>query len=124
MFIDSNPILLLILRLPIILIPGSSYPSNPRKVIHPILPLTLRLRTLLLSGKSPMGLGIPPLIIKIMLESNPLKPTMLVGERGVRRMIVIIMTMETSVIIVTVIHTMMIIVIMLRSAHKEARCYA
>ena len=32
-----------------------------------------------------MGLEIPPLEIKIMLESNPLKPTMLVGRLGVRR---------------------------------------
>ena len=30
-----------------------------------------------------MGLGIPPLQIKIMLESNPLKSTMLVGRLGV-----------------------------------------
>ena len=30
-----------------------------------------------------MGLGIPPLRIKIMLESNPLKSTMLVGGLGV-----------------------------------------
>ena len=37
-----------------------------------------------LSGKSPMNLGIPPLRIKIMLESNPPKPTMLVGGLGVR----------------------------------------
>ena len=34
-------------------------------------------------GKFPMGLGIPPLRIKIMLESNPLKSTMLVGRLGV-----------------------------------------
>ena len=31
-----------------------------------------------------MGLRIPPLSIKMMLESNPLKPTMLVGRLGVR----------------------------------------
>ena len=31
-----------------------------------------------LSGKFPMGLGIPPLVINIMLESNPLKFIMLV----------------------------------------------
>ena len=31
-----------------------------------------------------MGLGIPPLRIKIKLESNPLKSTMLVGRLGVR----------------------------------------
>ena len=30
-----------------------------------------------------MGLGIPALNMKIMLESNPLKPTMLVGRLGV-----------------------------------------
>ena len=36
-----------------------------------------------LSGKSPMGLGIPPLRIKIMLESNHLESTMLVGRVGV-----------------------------------------
>ena len=30
-----------------------------------------------------MDLGIPPLEIKIMLESSPLKPTMLVGRLGV-----------------------------------------
>ena len=30
-----------------------------------------------------MGLGIPPLIIKIVLESNPLKSTMLVGRLAV-----------------------------------------
>ena len=31
-----------------------------------------------------MNLGIPPLKIKIMLESNPLKSTMLVGRLGVQ----------------------------------------
>ena len=30
-----------------------------------------------------MGLGIPPIRIKIVLESNPLKPTMLVGGLAV-----------------------------------------
>ena len=30
-----------------------------------------------------MGLRIPPIEIKIMLESNPLKPIMLVGRLGV-----------------------------------------
>ena len=38
-----------------------------------------------LSRKFPMGLGIPPLIIKIMLESEPLTSIMLVGRLGVRR---------------------------------------
>ena len=36
-----------------------------------------------LSGKSPMGLGNPPLEFKIVLESNHLKPTMIVGRLGV-----------------------------------------
>ena len=36
-----------------------------------------------LSGKFPMDIRIPPLKIKIMLESDPLKSTMLVGEWGV-----------------------------------------
>ena len=36
-----------------------------------------------LSGKSPTGLGIPPLKFKIMLESNPPKSTMIVGRLGV-----------------------------------------
>ena len=35
------------------------------------------------SGKSPMGLGIPPLKFKIMLESNPLKSIMLVRKSAV-----------------------------------------
>ena len=38
-----------------------------------------------LSGDFPMNLEIPPLQIKIVLESNPLKPTMLVGGLGVSR---------------------------------------
>ena len=37
------------------------------------------------SGKSPMGLGIPPLNNNIMLESNPLKSTMLVRRLAVGR---------------------------------------
>ena len=36
-----------------------------------------------LSGKSPMYLGNPPLRIKIVLESNSRKSTMLVGRLGV-----------------------------------------
>ena len=36
-----------------------------------------------LSGKFPMGLGMPPLKIKIMLESNPLKSIMLVRRLAV-----------------------------------------
>ena len=37
-----------------------------------------------LSGKSPMGLGIPPLKFKIVLESNPLKSTMFARRLGVQ----------------------------------------
>ena len=36
-----------------------------------------------LSGKFPMGLGVQPLSIKIVLESNPQKSSMLVGGLGV-----------------------------------------
>ena len=36
-----------------------------------------------LSGSFPTGMRIPSLRIEIMLESNPLKPTMLVGRLGV-----------------------------------------
>ena len=36
-----------------------------------------------LSGKFAMDMRIPPLSIKIMFESNPLKSTMLVGRLGV-----------------------------------------
>ena len=42
-----------------------------------------------LSGKSPMGLGIPTLKFNIMLESNPLKSAMLVGRLGVLRYIIL-----------------------------------
>ena len=54
--------------------------------VRPISLLTLHptnIAWLKLSGKFPMGLGIPPLQIKIMLESNPLKSTMLVGRLAV-----------------------------------------
>ena len=42
-----------------------------------------KLAWLKLSGKFPMGLEIPPLNVKIVLESNPLKSIMLVGRLGV-----------------------------------------
>ena len=38
-----------------------------------------------LSGKFPMDMRIPPLGIKIVLESDPLKSIMLVGRLGVQR---------------------------------------
>ena len=55
--------------------------------VSPISLLTLHptnIAWLKLSGKSPMDMSMPPLWIKIMLESNPLKSTMLVGRLGVR----------------------------------------
>ena len=45
------------------------------------------------SGKSPMDMRIPPLTIKIMLESNPLKPAMLVGRSGVSYHIILYSSM-------------------------------
>ena len=54
--------------------------------IHPISLLTLHptnLAWLKLSGKSHMGRQNPPLEVKIMLESNPPKSTMLVGRLAV-----------------------------------------
>ena len=54
------------------------YTPNPPTNIVPT-----NIARLKLSGNFPMGLGIPPLKIKIALESNPLKPTMSVGGLGV-----------------------------------------
>ena len=54
--------------------------------VRPIPLLILSLLTLLdsnFSSKSPMDMRIPRLQIKIMLESNPVKSTMLVGRLGV-----------------------------------------
>ena len=53
-------------------------PSLPTNIIR------AKIAWLKSSGKSPMGLGIPPLKIKIMLELNPLKSIMLVGRLTVR----------------------------------------
>ena len=58
------------------------------KRITPNLPTTIvptNIAKLKLSGKSPMDMRIPPLKFKIMLESNPLKSTMLVGGLGVNQ---------------------------------------
>ena len=49
-------------------------------IITPNLPTKItptKIAWLRLSGKFPMGLGIPPGKLKIVLESNPLKSTML-----------------------------------------------
>ena len=59
------------------LIVGEITPNPPTNIVP------TNIARVKLSGKSPMGLGIPPLRIKIMLESNPLKSTMLIGRLGV-----------------------------------------
>ena len=54
--------------------------------IHPISPTNIfpsKISWLELSGKSPLDMRIPPLIIKIMLESNPLKSIILVRRLAV-----------------------------------------
>ena len=56
---------------------GSQVGATVRPI--PLLTLSLLTLSLKLSGKCPMGLGILPLEIMIMLESYPLKSTMLVG---------------------------------------------
>ena len=43
-----------------------------------------KIARLKLPGKSPMGMRIPPLIIQIMFESNPLKSIVLVRRLAVR----------------------------------------
>ena len=47
--------------------------------------LSIKTAWLKLSGKFSMGLGIPPLKIKIMFESNPVKPGILVRRLAVTR---------------------------------------
>ena len=54
-------------------------PNLPTKIIP------TKIAGLKLSGKLPMGLGIPPLRIKIMIESNPLKSIILVRRLAVRK---------------------------------------
>ena len=57
-----------------------------KRVNTPNLPTNIvptNIAWLKLSGKSSMDMRIPPLEIKIMLESNPVKSTMLVGGLGV-----------------------------------------
>ena len=57
----------------------NSTPNLPTNIIP------TNITWLKLSGKFPVGLGIPPVQIKIVLESNPLKSTMLLGRLGVFR---------------------------------------
>ena len=56
-----------------------------RRSLISLLGLSLlnKIRRLKLSGEFPMGLGIPPLNIKIMLGSNPLKSRILVGRLAI-----------------------------------------
>ena len=58
-------------------LPGRTTPNLPTNIVP------TNIAGVRLYGKSPMGLGISPLSMKIMLESNPLKSTMLVGRLGV-----------------------------------------
>ena len=58
---------------------GSAPTPNPPTDIIPS-----KIARLRLSGRFPMGLGIPPLNIKMLPESNPLKSIMLVGRLAVR----------------------------------------
>ena len=51
--------------------------------VRPISLLTLSLLRLKLSGKSPVDIRIPPLRIKIMLESNPLQSIVLIRRLAV-----------------------------------------
>ena len=51
-----------------------------------------------------MGLGIPPLNIKIMLESNPLKSTMLVGRLAVLSVLLTVIIALRVVIIIIIIN--------------------
>ena len=63
------------------------YKPDRQKENTPNLPTNItptKIAWLKLSGKFPMGLGIPPLNIKIMLESNPLKSVMLVRRLAVQ----------------------------------------
>ena len=64
--------------------PGRRWGWRPRNT--PDLPTNIvptNIAWLKLSGKFPVDMRIPPLNIQIMLESNPPKPTMLVGRLGV-----------------------------------------
>ena len=58
---------------------SSSTPDPPTKII------TTKTRWLKLSGKFPMDVGIPPLMIKIVLQSNPLKYIIFVRRLAVPR---------------------------------------
>ena len=55
----------------------ASAPNFPTKIIH------AKIRWLNMFGKSPMDMRIPPLSIKIMLESDPLKSRILVRRLAV-----------------------------------------
>ena len=65
---------------------SSRRPLSQAPLVRPILPTNIiptNIAWLKLSGRFPMDMRIPPLKIRIMLESNPLKSTMLVGGLGV-----------------------------------------
>ena len=60
--------------------PTLCMPNPPTNII----PTNIEIVWVKLYGNFPMDLGIPPLIIKIMLESNPLKSIMLVWRLAVK----------------------------------------
>ena len=72
---------------------GGFSKSNSNNMTNtPNLPTSIiptNIARLKLSGKSPMGLGISPLTFKIVLESNPLKSTMLVGRLAVNQALLV-----------------------------------
>ena len=74
--------------------------------LRPISLLTLRLLRLLDSnfpGNPPRAWEFPPLRIEIVLESNPLTSTMLVGRMGVIVVIIIIIIILIIIVILLVI---------------------
>ena len=63
--------------------PSATLPRTDRTAsLHTKHPQTM-IRRLKLSGKFPMGLGVPPLRIKIRLNSNPLESRILVRRLAV-----------------------------------------
>ena len=81
-------LLLLLLLLIIVIIASMVSVCCTNAGVTPDLPTNItptNIAWLRLSRKFPMDLGIPPLIIKIMLESNPLKSIMLVRRLAVGR---------------------------------------
>ena len=78
--------IIVILLIVIIQRPASRGSRDRKMALTPNLPAKIvlaQIARLKLSGKLPMGLGIPPLKIKILLESNALTSRILVQRLGV-----------------------------------------